>query len=99
MVVMFLYLAVILFSMFPWTTKIIKRRSLIAHSLMTFTVFTITCYLLFSLDKTLLAIYVAVIFLIWLVCPLWLFYMQRYKLALRGPWDIASLPENKKDVY
>lgn len=90
MVFIFILLAVVCFSLFPQTARIVKRRSSALHLLITWLQWIFASFLLWYLDKTLFAIYqLFVAFLI--LGPLWLIRMQVYKKALKGPWDINHI--------
>ena len=43
---------------------------------------------------TLLVVYMAVVVFITLVCPRWLKSVQKHKLKIQGPWDIAHIMED-----
>jgi hypothetical protein len=90
----FVVLSVISFSMFPSTVRLIKKRSLSLHLLITAIMWAISSTLLFHLDITLLAVYQVTIIFVWLVCPVWLsFLTNHHKKKLKGPWDIAEIPD------
>lgn len=50
-----------------------------------------TGFLLYTRHFTLFITYVATVLLVTLACPLWLLRVQRYKLRIEGPWDIAHV--------
>lgn len=89
-VVVFVLLAIICFSLFPITAKIIKRSSMSLHLLVTFSLMIIASSLLWFLDKTLFTVYEVIIFFLWIICPLWFMQMLPFKRALKGPWDIIQ---------
>lgn len=90
-VVVFVLLAIICFSLFPMTARIIKRCSMSLHLIVTFTLMTISSLLLWFLDKTLFTVYEIIILFLWIICPLWFMQHLQFKRALKGPWDIAPL--------
>ena len=89
-VVVFVLLAIICFSLFPMTARIIKRSSMLLHLLLTFSLMVIASLLLWFLDKTLFTVYEVIIFFLWIICPLWFMQMLPFKRALKGPWDIIQ---------
>lgn len=50
-----------------------------------------TGFLLFLRHPTLFAAYLVTVLLVTVACPLWLLRVQRYKLRIEGPWDIAHV--------
>ena len=90
-VVVFVLLAIICFSLFPMTARLIKRCSMSLHLIVTFTLMTISSLLLWFLDKTLFTVYEIIILFLWIICPLWFMQHLQFKRALKGPWDIAPL--------
>jgi hypothetical protein len=94
LVTAFISLAIISFSFLPRTLKLIKRQSLRLHLLVTVLMWGTASILLSHLDRTLHVIYQISIGFVWIVCPLWLSLLsQTNKKRLRGPWDIADLPD------
>ena len=91
MVVAFVLLAVICFSFFPEIARLIKSRSLTLHLVITGSQWALASSLLFFVDKTHFIVYEFIVLFVWLVCPMWLLKMQRYKKGLRGPWDIPAI--------
>jgi phosphatidylinositol N-acetylglucosaminyltransferase subunit C len=99
LVTAFISLAIISFSFLPRTLKLIKRQSLQLHLLVTLLMWGTAAGLLSHLDRTLHVIYQISIGFVWLICPLWLSLLsQTNKKKLRGPWDIAELPECDEGV-
>ena len=93
MVTAFIVLAVISFSLFPGTAKLIKRKSMTLHLVLTCSMWFIATVLLVHLHSILLVTYQFIIIFVWGVCPCWLYYLcVNYKKRMRGPWDIAELP-------
>ncbi|KAJ1406556.1 phosphatidylinositol N-acetylglucosaminyltransferase subunit C [Ochromonadaceae sp. CCMP2298] len=89
LVVSFLLLAVICFSLFPSTAKLLKKRSLSLHLLLTGCQWLAAGTFLYFLDWTLFVVYQLLMVLLWIVGPYIYYSMQVYKKAMRGPWDIA----------
>lgn len=90
MVFSFMLLAVICFSFYPSVARLMYQRSLALHLAVTLSQWALASSLLFSLDFALFAVFQFLIIFVWIVCPLWLQQMQRYKKSFRGPWDIAE---------
>ena len=94
----FILLAVILFCFFPSTIRVLKKRSLFIHIVLTTLLWLATSCLLFNLDYTLLFAYEITVCFVSIICPFWLKYVgSKYKKSLRGPWDIAEIPEVDKE--
>lgn len=91
MVVAFVLLAVICFSLFPTTARLVKRFSISYHLVLTILQWLLAGSLLANLDLTLFALYEFIVIFLWLVCPLWLKHMHAFKKSLKGPWDEATL--------
>lgn len=64
---------------------------MLLHASVTSVVMLPTGLLLFLRHPTLFAVYVGTVVLVTVVCPLWLLRVQRYKLRIEGPWDIAHV--------
>jgi hypothetical protein len=88
MVVLFLLLAVLIFSLLPSTLKLIKKKSTYIYICISLVIWTIESMTLFSLDKTLFFVYEFLMVLLMLLGPYLYVQMQGYKKALNGPWDI-----------
>eukprot|EP00752_Nemacystus_decipiens_P007826 g6991.t1 len=80
-----------LFAFFPLARREVKRHSLLLHASVTSAVVLPTGLLLFLRHPTLFTAYVGTVVLITVACPLWLLRVQRYKLRIEGPWDIAHV--------
>jgi phosphatidylinositol N-acetylglucosaminyltransferase subunit C len=94
LVTAFIALAIISFSFLPRIFKIMKRHSITLHLSITLLLWLAASLLLASFDNTLLVIYQLILGFVWIVCPAWLaFLSQTSKKRLRGPWDIAELPD------
>lgn len=94
----FMLLAVILFCLLPHTIRLTKKKALWVHLLMTCAIWGMVTGLLFQLDRTLLYAYEVAVFFFSVVCPFWMqFIGAKYKKSLRGPWDIAQVPEMGKE--
>ncbi|CAM9851659.1 unnamed protein product [Ectocarpus fasciculatus] len=94
----FMLLAVILFCLLPHTIRMVKKKAVWVHISMTMILWGIVSYLLFNLDRTLLFAYEIVVIFFAVVCPFWMqFIGSKYKKSLRGPWDIAQVPETGKE--
>lgn len=87
----FILLAVIVFSFFPRTARLMKTKSRVLHLLSTTALWVTASGALWLLDKTLCAIYELVILFLWFVGPLCYLHMLVFKRAMKGPWDIASV--------
>ena len=90
MVFSFMLLAVICFSFYPSVARLMYQRSLALHLAVTLSQWGLASGLLFFLDFALFAVFQFLIIFVWIICPLWLQQMQRYKKTFRGPWDIAE---------
>jgi phosphatidylinositol glycan class C protein len=90
-VVSFVLLAVICFALFPEVAKLIRRRSTALHLVLTVVQYVIASMLLIRFDWTLFIVYQLLIVIVWLICPIWLWQMQRFKRSLRGPWEEAKV--------
>lgn len=90
MVFSFMLLAVICFSFYPSVARLMYQRSLALHLAVTLFQWGLASSLLFFLDFALFTFFQFLIIFVWIVCPLWLQQMQRYKKTFRGPWDIAE---------
>eukprot|EP00903_Cladosiphon_okamuranus_P014501 g13451.t1 len=80
-----------LFAFFPLARREVKRHSLLLHASVTSAVVLPTGLLLFLRHPTLFTAYVGTVVLVTVACPLWLLRVQRYKLRIEGPWDIAHV--------
>ena len=90
-VVAFLLLAVIAFSLFPATARLIKRKSLNMHLALTIFEWAMATTMLYTLDKTLFVVFEILMVILWLLAPYVYHQMYIYKRALRGPWDIPHV--------
>lgn len=94
----FMLLAVILFCLLPHSIRLVKKKALWVHILMTCVIWGMVTALLFNLDRTLLFAFEITLIFFCVVCPFWMqFIGSKYKKSLRGPWDIAQVPETEKD--
>lgn len=75
----------------PYCRREVKRHSLLLHASVTSAVVLPTGLLLFLRHPTLFTAYVGTVVLVTVACPLWLLRVQRYKLRIEGPWDIAHV--------
>ena len=91
LVVAFLLLAVICFSLFPGIARLVKKKSLKLHLLLTGLQWLAASVALYFLDTTLFVVYQIGMLVLWLLGPYMYYSMQVYKKALRGPWDIAEV--------
>ena len=73
------------------TTAIPRCYDLLATVWITL-LFTGATFLL--LESIEIAFVSAVLALICIVAPAWKFWLQSYKITLRGPWDIAHVSSN-----
>lgn len=91
LVVAFLLLAVICFSLYPSTARLIKHKSQNLYILLTIIQWIAASIALFSLDTALFVAYEVGMICMWLLGPYVYFHMQTYKKSMRGPWDIAEV--------
>ena len=91
LVLAFILLAIICFSFFPRTARLVKSKSLALHLILTTIIWFITSLSLYFLDKTLFFVFEILILLLWFVGPLCYLHMLVFKRAMKGPWDIASV--------
>eukprot|EP01031_Cornospumella_fuschlensis_P036460 gene36460-44228_t len=89
-VMLFIVLAVLAFSLFPIVARLVTLRSSVLHWLLVLAQWLATTALLRHLDFTLLIVYEVVAALLFVVAPLLFLYLQTLKLAYHGPWDIAA---------
>lgn len=87
-VVTFSLLAITIFTRFPSLAKLMKSHSDLMYLLLSLILVGFVCFLLMQLSKTLLYIYITIVIFAWIVCPMWLVYMQKFKHKKNGPWDI-----------
>ncbi|CAN0079611.1 unnamed protein product [Pylaiella littoralis] len=80
-----------LFAFFPLARREVKRHSLLLHASVTSAMVLPTGLLLFLRHPTLFTAYLGTVVLVTVACPLWLLRVQRYKLRIEGPWDIAHV--------
>lgn len=83
-------LAIELFSMFSSFRRGIKSKSNDLHLDLTWILFCVTSALLFSISYLLGILFLFVSIFVVFVVPSWLIYVQRYKDAIEGPWDIGT---------
>lgn len=91
LVVAFLLLAVLSFSLYPSIARVIKHKSLSLYILLTLIQWAAASIALFFLDSALFVAYEVGMVCLWLAGPYMYFKMQVYKRAMRGPWDIAEV--------
>ncbi|CAM9299616.1 unnamed protein product [Ectocarpus sp. 6 AP-2014] len=80
-----------LFAFFPLARREVKRHSLLLHASVTSAMVLPTGLLLYLRHPTLFTAYLGTVVLVTVACPLWLLRVQRYKLRIEGPWDIAHV--------
>ncbi|RYG67841.1 hypothetical protein EON64_06555 [archaeon] len=90
MVMLFIVLAVLTFSLFPIVARLVTVRSAALHWLLVLLQWLATTVMLLRLDLTLLIVYEVISAVLFVVAPLLFLYMQTLKLAYHGPWDIAA---------
>eukprot|EP01041_Mallomonas_annulata_P009932 gene9932-20654_t len=98
-VVAFVFLAVVLFSLFPMLARTVWRRSQTLQCVQTICLWLLASSLLFSLEdgdgadskRTLFTIYEILMVFLWLLGPLGFLGLQKFRKAMTGPWDIAEL--------
>jgi phosphatidylinositol glycan class C protein len=91
LVVAFLLLAVICFSLYPRIARLIKNRSLHLYILWTLVQWLVASVSLYFFDSALFTAYEVGMVCLWFVGPYMYFHMQAYKKSMRGPWDIAEV--------
>ena len=87
-VVTFSLLAITIFTTFPSLSRFVRSYSKFIHVLVSLPLVVLVCFLLIPWSNTILYIYIALVIFTWMVCPLWLIYMQKFKNKKSGPWDI-----------
>eukprot|EP01038_Epipyxis_sp_PR26KG_P005544 gene5544-7663_t len=90
-VVALILFAVLSFSLFPSTSRLIKKRSINLHFYFALFQWIVASILLWFLDKTLFAVYEMFMLFLWLVAPYWFRAMLVNKKSYRGPWDVAEV--------
>ena len=94
----FMLLAVILFCLLPHTIRLVKKKAVWVHMIMMLSLWASVTYLLFKLDRTLFLAYEVAVLFFAVICPFWMRIIgTKYKKSLRGPWDIAQVPEIYKE--
>ena len=86
----FVLLAVICFSFYPAVARLLYQRSATLHLAATGAQCVAVGSMLLSLDLALFAIFVALVLTVWVVCPLCLRHMARYKKSFKA-WDIVDV--------
>ena len=93
----FTLLAVQLFALFPTVRHAVHRSSTAAHLCLTAALATAAAALLALHSKHLSAAFVCTVVTVTVACPLALQRLHRYKMHMKGPWDIAHVdvsPDN-----
>lgn len=80
----FILLAVIVFTIFPIVIRSVKARDASLYFTATVFMSLLAFVMLWRLDVTLFAIYFIVLVFIWIVCPFWLMRMQIYKKTVNA---------------
>ena len=88
-VVTFSLLAITIFTTFPSLARFVRSYSNWMHLLVSLLLVLLVCFLLIQLSNTLLYVYITTVIFTWIVCPIWLLYMQKFKDKKSGPWDIS----------
>eukprot|EP00611_Tribonema_gayanum_P026636 TRINITY_DN638_c0_g2_i1.p1 TRINITY_DN638_c0_g2~~TRINITY_DN638_c0_g2_i1.p1 ORF type:complete len:359 (+),score=103.77 TRINITY_DN638_c0_g2_i1:304-1380(+) len=90
----FALLAAELFALFPVVCCSVQcHASPAGHIAMAALSAAVAALLLWVQDCRLCAAFCSIIFAVTVVCPLWLHKLSKHKCILRGPWDIADVPE------
>jgi phosphatidylinositol glycan class C protein len=90
----FMGLAMIVYYVMPSVIRFLYARSPVAYVSTAAALWAIVTVLLAKLDSTLFVAYEAIVFFVLVVSPFGLrFVGSIYKRSLRGPWDIADIPE------
>lgn len=90
-VVAYIILAIISFSLFPLMISLIKARSKFLFLWFAFVQWILTSQLIYNLDGTLFIAYEILVLLLWFLGPLLYLYMLSYKKAYHGPWNIPQI--------
>ncbi|CAM9141071.1 unnamed protein product [Discosporangium mesarthrocarpum] len=80
-----------LFAVFPLARREVKQFSIFLHVALTAAMVLASGLLLYGEHKTLFFAYSLTVVFVTVACPLWLMNVQRYKLRIEGPWDIAHI--------
>jgi phosphatidylinositol glycan class C protein len=90
----FMGLAMIIYYVMPSVIRFLYARSPIAYVSTAATLWAIVTVLLAKLDRTLFVAYESIVFFVLVISPFGLRFVGGiYKRSLRGPWDIADIPE------
>lgn len=89
----FILYAFLTFAGFPLLAQHVKRYSLQWHNASTVLLCAAAYGSLVWAGGILGTVYLAAVFTIAFVCPVWLKWVQRYKEDLRGPWDYNEKEE------
>ncbi|KAG5181426.1 phosphatidylinositol N-acetylglucosaminyltransferase subunit C [Tribonema minus] len=90
----FALLAAELFALFPVVCcSVQSHTSPVGHIAMAALFAAVAASLLWLQDCRLCAAFCSIVFAVTVVCPLWLHQLSKHKCILRGPWDIADVPE------
>jgi len=89
-----MYLAVVLFALFPKLRNTIQNYSKQFNWYFNSFLFFVTIALLWPISFMFTTIYIVTVLSITFICPSWLLFMQRYKNTINGPWDEA-IPTRK----
>lgn len=92
-VVAFITLALVSFSLLPKANKLLHSKNRYLSLLLTIFLWIVTSCSIYRLGMTLLAVYEIIILLFWIIGPVLLSKMQSLKRAFSGPWDILFIPE------
>lgn len=91
MVVGFVLLAIISFSILPEASRRMRRSSYLNHLLLTVFLWIACSVFLYHVDLTLFIVYEWLIFFLWVASPALFLHMHTYKRARHGPWDEATV--------
>jgi phosphatidylinositol glycan class C protein len=89
-VYVFVCFSVILFALYPAARHLVAVQGSAFTPVIITVILTGALMVLLESEKEMVGVAVT-LFIILLLVPLWKHYLQRYKVALRGPWDIAHV--------
>jgi len=88
-VVVFIWLAILCFALFPILRRAIHEKSTLLHLFCTWSAAGLTAFMLVPLSTALSVLYVITLLFATFVGPAWLIHIQQYKNTIHGPWDEA----------
>jgi hypothetical protein len=90
-VVAYIILAIISFSLFPLMVSLIKRKSSLLFLFLAVLQWLFTSRLICELDRTLFIAYELLVVCVWFLGPMLYLHMLSYKRAFHGPWNIPQI--------